>query len=33
MLELYEISREILHNFTAIPFSQCYSDCSMEAFK
>lgn len=33
MLEVYEISREILHNFTDIPFSQGDSDCPMEAFR
>lgn len=33
MLEVYEISREILHNFTDISFSQGDSDCPMEAFR
>lgn len=33
MLEVYEISREILHNFTDIPFSQGYSNCPVEAFR
>lgn len=33
MLEVYEISRVVLHNFEDVPFSEDYGSCPVEALR